>query len=221
MNYAIDFWLTTYCQAKCRSCARTDEHTGEEASWLVKEHMKMETFTSRLDGFDEHLEYIQFCGEMGDPCMHPQIEQFVDKAFDYTNDVHVLTNGGLRQPKWYEDLAEKYTNFRGKNTGTFIKFGVDGTDHDTNWLYREGVNWQRAYDNMKAYFGNGGRGSWHFLIFDWNWHQVPEAYEMAKDIGVEINFKFNNRSHGLISVENKRETVKILKDIEYSIGGPV
>ena len=62
MKYAIDFWLTTYCQARCRSCARTNQETGEEESWLVKEHMKLDTFTSRLDDFDEKLEYIQFCG---------------------------------------------------------------------------------------------------------------------------------------------------------------
>ena len=218
MKYGIDFWLTTYCQARCRSCARTNEQTGEEASWLVKEHMKLNTFTSILDDFDEELEYIQFCGEMGDPCMHPQVNDFVEKSFDYTDDVHILTNGGLRQPEWYVALAEKYTNFRGKYTGVYFKFGVDGTDQEINEMYREGVNWQRAYDNMKAYFGAGGNGTWHYLIFDWNWHDIPNAMQMAEDIGTDINFKFNGRDYGRITTENKKMAVKLLQECGYNGG---
>ena len=218
MKYAIDFWLTTYCQARCRSCARTNEKTGEEADWLVKTHMKLDTFVNRLSGFDEELDYIQFCGEMGDPCMHPQINDFVVKSFEYTDDVHILTNGGLRQPEWYEELANKYTNFRGNRTGVFFKFGVDGTNQEINDMYREKVNWQRAYDNMKAYFGAGGRGNWHYLIFDWNWQDIPNAMQMADDIGAELNFKFNNRRYGLISTENKRQAVKLLEECGYSGG---
>ena len=93
---------------------------GIEAPYFFH-HMKLDTFVNRLSGFDEELDYIQFCGEMGDPCMHPQINDFVVKSFEYTDDVHILTNGGLRQPEWYEELANKYTNFRGKRTGVFFK----------------------------------------------------------------------------------------------------
>ena len=214
MIYNFDFWLTTYCQAKCRSCARTNIHTGDQESSLNTSHMKLETFVNRLEPFPHEIGYIQFCGEMGDPCMHPKINEFVETSFNYTNDVHVLTNGGLRSPDWYADLAKKYTNFRGKETGIYFKFGVDGTDHDTNWLYREGVDFNKARDNMHAWFTNGGRGAWHFLLFDWNWHQIPEACRMAKDMNAVINFKFNNRSHGLISNENKATAVELLKEFD-------
>ena len=220
IRYAIDFWLTTYCQARCRSCARTNPEDGTEAQWLDKEHMSLDTFVNRLSGFDEYLEYIQFCGEMGDPCMHPKVNDFITRSFDYTDEVHVLTNGGLRQPDWYAELAEKYTDFRGKHTGVYFKFGIDGTDQETNEMYREGVNFQRAYDNMKAYFNAGGNGTWHYLIFEWNWHDIPNAIEMAKDLGTDINFKFNGRGHGLITPENKKMAVKLLKDYNYQ-GGAV
>ena len=73
MIYNFDFWLTTYCQAKCRSCARTNIHTGDQESWLNTSHMKLETFVNRLEPFPHEIGYIQFCGEMGDPCMHPKI----------------------------------------------------------------------------------------------------------------------------------------------------
>ena len=215
MIYNIDFWLTTYCQARCRSCARTDQDTGEEESWLKKTHMEYDVFLDRLEAFGEKFGYIQFCGEMGDPCMHPKINEFITASFKYTDDVHLLTNGGLRNPDWYKKLAKVYTNFRGKQTGIFCKFGVDGTDHDTNWLYREGVQWQKCYDNMSAYFGAGGRGSWHFLIFDWNWHQIPDAINMAKDMSCQLDFKFNNRNWGKITPDNKRIAIDLLKENNY------
>ena len=58
MIYNFDFWLTTYCQAKCRSCARTNQDTGEEADFLVPSHMKLETFENRLKGFPHEIGYI-------------------------------------------------------------------------------------------------------------------------------------------------------------------
>lgn len=212
MIYNFDFWLTTYCQAKCRSCARTNQDTGEEADFLVPSHMKLETFENRLKGFPHEIGYIQFCGEMGDPCMHPQIADFVERSLDFTNDVHILTNGGLRQPEWYADLAKRYTNFRGISTGIMFKFGVDGADHEINNLYREGVNWQRAYDNMEAWFTNGGRGSWHFLVFEWNYHQIPEVVRMAKEIDAELTIKMNTRSYGKLTDSSKKKAVELLKE---------
>jgi hypothetical protein len=37
---------------------------------------------------------------------------------------------------------------------------------------------------------------------------------MAKDMGAYINFKFNNRSHGLISNEDKEAAVELLKEFD-------
>lgn len=211
MKINYDFALTTYCQAKCRSCARTNQDTGETEDWLVTKHFDLELFKTIISNSDlvkRKNGYIQFCGELGDPMMHPQVGDFIDTALEYTNKVHVNTNGGLRQPKWYAHMAEKYED------RLRIKWGIDGTDHDTNWLYREGVDWQRAVDNMTAWFQNGGEGEWHFLIFEWNWFQIPLAKQMADDIGCEIFFKFNSREFGKISQENKIKAHELLREID-------
>lgn len=216
MIYNFDFWLTTYCQARCRTCARTNIVDGTEEAWLVKEHMRLETFTDRLDRFTKDIGYIQFCGEMGDPCMHPQVEEFIDVSFNYANRVNLLTNGGLRSPDWFAKLG-KTNEFRGPNTGVFGKFGIDGIDQESNAMYREGVNFNKAWNNMEAFFGSGGWGSWHFLIFSWNWHLIPEASLMSKEIGANICFKFNSRSHGLISEEDKPHAIELLKEFHYEM----
>jgi hypothetical protein len=209
LNTQIDFAITTYCQAKCRSCQRTNEDTGEVNSWLTPTHMSYPVFDNILNKSPHDLYMAQFCGELGDPMMHPRITDFVDRIFDHPNLVSLLinTNGGLRTPDWYATMAEKY----GRKLQMF--FGIDGMSHDTNWKYREGVDWQRAMDNMVAFNQSGGRTEWHYIIFDWNWQEVQQAYDFSLEADIEIAFKYNYRKHGLISKENKIECNKILSRI--------
>lgn len=218
----FDFALTTYCQARCASCARMDQEVhGQVSPGLVLKHMDLDVFTNIVSNskvIREQNEYIQFCGELGDPMMHPQVDKFIETAMHYGGGVHVNTNGGLRQPKWYKHIAEKYDMYEWDRRELNIKFGVDGADHDTNWIYREGVNWQRAIDNMEAYFSAGGLGEWHFLIFEWNWHQIEQAQKIADDINAPIFFKFNGRSWGQISDVNKQKAYEVLNKIDGGRG---
>lgn len=215
MKHSIDFAITSYCQAKCRSCARTNEQTGEVAEWITPTHMSLDNFKKLLESsqISKSIDVIEFCGEVGDPLMHPQISEFIDTALLYTDKLWINTNGGLRNPDWYTEYANKYPP---GETGKKITmhFGIDGTDHDTNWMYREGVDWQRAMDNMSAWFKNYGHGEWHFLIFDWNWNQIPAAKQMADQIGCRIVFKMNNRSFGKITQENKKIAYRLLEECD-------
>lgn len=150
---------------------------------------------------------VTFCGEFGDPMMHPRVTDFVEFTAPRVKQLVINTNGGLRQPEWYAEMAPKWKHFR-------INWGIDGTDHDTNWLYREGVNFERAMENMKAWFAEDGHGEWQFLIFDWNWHQIVEAKEMAEKNNIKIRFKFNNRDFGRITDENRKQAYDMLRSID-------
>lgn len=214
MIHEIDFALTTYCQARCRTCARTDFDTGQQASWLKLQHMDFDIYKNLLEANltlkDLTKTKLTFCGEFGDPMMHPRIEEFM--VYTSERDIRWLiinTNGGLRKPEWYHAMAD-YQNIR-------IEFGIDGTDHDTNWKYREGVDWQRAMDNMRSWFANDGCGHWAFLLFEWNWHQIPEAIDMANEIGCKIEFKLNRRDYGLLTPENRSRAVSLLKEYGYDV----
>ena len=188
---------------------RTDPESGNTVGWLTPTHMLLDDYKKILNNSASIMKKtreIQFCGELGDPMMHPNIEEFIDESLKYVNNVTINTNGGLRQPKWYEHAAKKY----GKKL--YIDWGIDGMDQETNDMYRENVNWQRAMDNMTAWFENNGDGQWDFLIFDWSWHQIPQAIEYSKKIKCRISLKFNSRPHGLISPENKTLAVKLLEE---------
>ena len=204
-----DFAITTYCQAKCRSCQRTNPDTGETADWLTPTHMPYDLFDKIVNNCSDNLTIAQFCGELGDPMMQPQITKFVDRIFSKKgmNRLIINTNGGLRDPEWYTRMGDNYKQ------RLSIAFGIDGMSHDTNWKYREGVNWQRAIDNMVALSKTKADLEWHFLIFEWNWHEVEEAYNFAKKHNINIIFKFNKRHIGLISSKNKKACEKILEKL--------
>ena len=206
----IDFSISTYCQAKCRSCQRTNQDTGEPEDWLIPSHMSYDLFNSMMDKTPDTLRVIQFCGELGDPMMHPDITKFVDRALSKESIKHLVinTNGGLRNPEWYTNMGLKY------GSKILLQFGIDGITHDTNWKYREGVDFAKAWDNMIASSKTDIDLEWHFLIFKWNWQEVTEAANLAKKHNIKLQFKFNGRDFGLISPEDKAECKELIRNVE-------
>lgn len=207
MKHAFDIEISSYCQAFCAGCQRNnDDNTPNPLH--VNQHMNYDDFCTLIDTITQStkIQHIQFCGEFGDPLMHPELTKFIDKVVKNTYLV-IHTNAGLRSPAWISDLAKKY------RTRMEIKFGIDGCDHETNWKYRKGVNWQRAMDNLTAWTQSGGRGYWAFLLFDWNYHQIPQAIQMAKDIGCDIKFQITEDDNGIdgMSPKNIPHALEMLK----------
>ena len=135
--------------------------------------------------------------------MHPEIDTFLEylEGCDHIYEVMLNTNGGLRQPAWYERAAQQYKKL-------YIVFGLDGIDHDTNWLYRKGVDFNRAWENMLAFRKHSDTVEWQFIIFTWNFHQIEDAKRIAKEIDVTLFFVINTNKHGRIDYEQHRQALK-------------
>ena len=201
---AFDFALTSYCQSRCKTCPRTNNETGEPEDWLVIRHVPFSKWKKNTIGLSDNieLEYIKFCGQTGDPMMHPDITEFVNHAFTFCNNIMISTNGGLRNTDWYTEMGNKY------GEELKIVFAIDGIDHETNWKYREGVDFKKAWNNMVAYCNSSGRVQWDFLVFEWNYHQIPMVAQLARQIKVdEVDYKINTEEHGLLD-PNKLSMVK-------------
>ena len=204
MKYNFEFNITSFCQAKCASCQRTIDIYN-----FTPTHYPIEKFEKTLNNLSSvEVDIITLCGEYGDPMMHPQIEQFIKLATDRGYEIELMTNGALRSPNFYKRLATTYSNLH-------IFFCIDGIDHDTNWKYREGVDFNKAWENMHSWFGNGGKGIWEMLVFTWNIHQLHKAHQIAKMSDIKINFKINRREGfpGLIpnnELENVIDTINQL-----------
>ena len=128
------------------------------------------------------------CGNLGDPVIATDTLEVFEYFRQHNPNIwlNMHTNGGAKKPEWWKELA----GIIGKSGD--VTFSVDGLK-DTNHLYRQNVNWDIVDQSMRAYIDGGGKVRWDYLIFDHNQHQVEEAEQYAKSIGVH---KFQAKKTG-------------------------
>lgn len=197
MDWAIhgelELSITTYCQAKCPLCARTDVNSMQMVSWLPLVHLPVESIKKNIDQYrtlNSKTTTIQICGDYGDPLMHPDIDAILAHCFENQHKVTLHTNGGLRSTEWFIAAAKRYDDMLD------ICFGIDGVDAATNEKYRIGVDFEKAFSNMVAYSNNTTLGSstkWDFLVFTYNYHQLNDAYRLAQQHNILFRPKMNTR----------------------------
>lgn len=191
MRIELEFSITSYCQAGCPSCQRT-EILKERNSNFIAKHVSLDKIFKVAKNIPEGT-LVSLCGEYGDPVMHPDVFKIIEVFTERDLFVCIDTNGGLRNEKFYKTLANnKKVNF---------SFGIDGLDQETNEKYRVGVDFDRAWRNMNTWFSEcklkgrkpGTYGQWNFLIFDFNKHIIEDVYHYAKDHDINVMFKINRR----------------------------
>lgn len=172
--------ITTYCNASCPQCPR-NINGGKINPYLPVEHLARETIDAAF-GVEicNRLNQVFFCGSYGDPIMHPDFLDIVKdfRAKSSTLWIYIHTNGGVRKPEWWAELA-KVINGYGK-----IDFGIDGLE-ETNHLYRRGVHFNRVIENVKAYISAGGKAQWNYIVFEHNEKDIDAAKSLSKELGFE------------------------------------
>jgi len=180
----IEFEVTTTCNSFCPVCARfQSEDNGVWLNPLVdfNQHLSVKNITKILSDpcVDDDV-LIEFIGTAGDPLAHPNLLEILEVAIKLRPGVrfNIHTNGGLRNPDYYEKLAKLLSSVNHYD----LQFSIDGLE-DTNHIYRIGVQWSRVIDNLRAFVKGGGSPSWQMVVFPWNKHQVNEVRIFAKEIG--------------------------------------
>jgi sulfatase maturation enzyme AslB (radical SAM superfamily) len=124
-----------------------------------------------------NLKQVVLEGDLGDPVMHPQILKII-KLFSEAPQrpqIELVTNGSIRNPIWWKQLASLYHNLH-------VTFSIDGLK-DTNHLYRVGLNFDTIIKNAQSFISAGGIARWKFIKFKHNEHQISDAIQMSKDMG--------------------------------------
>ncbi len=172
----VHFEPTQGCNASCPMCDRNENggkvnHHLTNATWTFRE------FTNSFSPeFIKKINFFYSCGNHGDPIFCDDLLHIYEWMKDKNPGLRILTttNGGAREEKWWEKLAQ-YSE---------VNFSVDGLE-DTNHLYRQGVKWEKVEDNMVAFCDAGGLAKWTFLVFRHNEHQVNIARGWARALGVQ------------------------------------
>lgn len=184
----IQIETSSMCNAACPQCLR--EWWDGDYSRIKQTYIPTEFYETRIpQHVYDTLERINFCGTVGDPGTAPNLIDVcrVIKRKNPNIEISVATNGGMRNPEWWTELASVL------NTNDSVIFGIDGLE-DTNWIYRVNVRWNKVMANTKAFIDAGGHAQWQFISFEHNEHQIAQAEELSKQLGFRKFFTiYNNR----------------------------
>ena len=181
--------ITSNCNAACPQCDRY--RLDNLNPNLIVNDLNLTDIQNKLTtDFVKQLNKMFMCGNHGDPAAGKDTLE-VYKWFRQVNPKITLgmnTNGGLKTKQWWNQLARLINRER-----DYVVFSIDGLA-DTNHIYRRNVEWQRLMENVQSFINAGGRAQWDMLIFRHNEHQVPEARQLATDLGfVSFNCKVSRR----------------------------
>ena len=206
----LELDITNYCQAKCPLCPREDVHSHNSQKVFDNTHMSIDHFKKVLKDVPPHIERLFFCGDYGDPMMHPKIGDIIDLSIQKGLEVEISTNGGLRKPEWYTKIGNQH----GKKL--HIIFAIDGIDAEEHAKYRINVDFERAWANFQAFSKTKAQTSWQFIVFKYNIDSIPEAMNIANDMGVRFYTIINYRPWGdnRITDPSKIQQIRQWQDIE-------
>lgn len=169
---------TTACNAACPQCSREIlslyNHANNYSEMSLQQFQKLVSID-----FVRRLEKFFMCGTFGEP----SIAKDAIKIFEWVKSVNpnitlgINTNGGVRTPQWWRNLAKTLTG-----APNYAVFSIDGLE-DTNHIYRKNVRWNKVIANATAFIKAGGSAHWDMLIFKHNEHQVDDAKQLAKNLG--------------------------------------
>ena len=213
----IDFGITSHCNAACSGCNRTNNETRKAHEWLKLKHLDADNLIKCIFEaykFFPSLKTIKFCGDRGDPMMHPDIEFLINTLCKEGQNLKINTNGSLRSPDFYEKIAD-YKNMT-------LTWSIDGFE-ETNHVYRYGCDFDKIWNNFTTFCksGGGSNANWDFLVFKHNWHEIPRVKEEAIKLNINsLDFKIVQQgihygAYGIPiveSIENIEEVKKLINE---------
>jgi len=195
---------TSYCNANCLVCPRTDQETMLTQPSIV--HTQRHSNNTDIQAFInsvvdvrlKKLKKIVYNGNIGDAMMHPNIADIlinIDQRRPLIRQ-HVHTNGGGPWADKFEKIGSYLSQQNldpNPDPNIHFIFSIDGLE-DTNHLYRRNVQWKHILKNAEILRKHKVNVRWKMNRFDHNAHQVDQARDLAKSWG--WNFSLNDGTWG-------------------------
>lgn len=189
--YEWEIDTTNICQLKCPLC-----HTGLGTINRQKGVMHFETYTKIVDEIKDYCIWLTLYS-WGEPFLNKQIDRFV--AYANKANVATIISSNLNKP-----LTPQMAESLVKSGLDTLIVSLDGTTQEVYEVYRVGGHLDRVLDNIRLLVEKKKELGyktpfieWQFIVMRQNEHQIPDAREMARDLGVDnIVFKKVDFPHG-------------------------
>lgn len=168
------FELTNACNLNCVMCGRNDAYfkpTIFNIDWINK-------FNDVLNKVEE----VTLMG-WGEPTMHPQFINILEKLNKYNVRKYFCTNGmklgELRDPIF-------------QNKVDIIAVSLDGANEETNNKIRKGSDFNKIIEYLKDIVEEKKRRNINYPYINFvftamksNFHQIPDMVKLAHEVGIE------------------------------------
>ena len=174
-NNELIMWidLSTYCNAKCPQCHRTNPNGLEKIDWLPLKQWSLEDFKKAFPKqILNKIRRFDFCGTWGDPILNKDILKIVEYIVDnsFLPWVQINTNGSVRSEEWWWELGKV------GDSRLIVVFDIDGVTQEQHSLYRQNTNLEKILNNMESFSNTKAKATAFSVIFK---HNRKSMYDIA------------------------------------------
>jgi len=176
--------LSTYCNAKCPQCNRTDPNglgVNYNIDYDPDKHLTLEAFKKYFDPETlSHFQNLHLSGTYGDALMNSELLDIVKYVIesDYRCTMSLNTNGSMRNEEFWWQLGSI-----GKRRLRVI-FDIDGVTEEMHAKYRRGTSLKKILNNMDILRQTPAIIDAFTVLFKHNQDYEEEIKQLCKDHGV-------------------------------------
>ena len=190
--------LTTYCNAGCPQCHRTNPNGLGKVDWLPLIKWDLKQFKNAYP--IESLKYIkrfEICGTWGDPIMTKDIFEICQYIIRHSKAwIQLNTNGGFRDDDFWWQLG-----LLSKDRMQVI-FDIEGINQEMHSHYRRKVDFEKLKMNIQSFTAAGGNAFAHVIVFKHNEDYIEDILEMCyNELGMTDHLVQPSNRFNLGSVE--------------------
>ena len=206
---------TNICQLKCPLC-----HTGLDNINRMKGTMHFDTFKKTIDEIKDTVLWLSLYS-WGEPLLNKQLPRFIQYARQSNIPTIISTNLSLKlTPEKVEGLI--------KSGLDVMIISLDGVTQEVYEKYRVRGKLDLVLENIRLIIEKKKELKsstpfleWQFIVMKQNEHQIPEARQMASDLGVDqIIFKRVDFPHGIGTEEMAQKWLPV-KTAEFRRESPL
>ena len=193
----LNMWLdiSTYCNAACPQCHRTNPRTLGKVDWLPLVQWTFDQFVTCFPVHTmQHITKFEFCGTWGDPVMNKDLLQMCEYIIKNSNSlIQINTNGSIRDEAWWWDLGV----LCGKRLLVIVD--IDGSTQEIHEMYRQKTDLQKIIANMRALMGTQADLAVFTVVFKHNQDDLLNISKLAKSFGAlrqvfVVSNRFNKKN---------------------------